>query len=180
MTDPANDTMQDRLEEKVRNLLLASAELAGLEVFYRGEPGIVPVKLYPFATVFLDTKREATGEEGYGQQTGVTNFRYDGYVAFEVLFKDTTRLVPDADRKANVQSYIDAKTLAEAGFNALWAWGGPMGVLEGDPVVSFDTKEASVELRTDNQHNGAADRGNDNANNRSSFEFHIYTRRLDF
>lgn len=177
--DPT-DTMQDRIEEKIRDLILGSGGLNGVKVVYRGEPGVVPIKLYPFGVVFLDTKREATGEEGYGESTGMRHFRYDGIISFETVYKDTASMAPDANRRANIGSYLEAKALAESAFEALTAWGGPMGILEGDPVQSANDKEITVELRTDNQHNGLADRGNDNANNRSSFEFHIYTRRLDW
>jgi len=181
--DPPGDTMQDRIEEKLRDLLIASSDFDELKVFYRGEPGFVPVKLYPFAIVFLSEENEAIGSEGYSESTGMRYYRYDGYVTFEVLFKDTTSLMPDEDRKANVGTYLRAKELTQAGFNALVSWGGPQGNLEQDPVLSFDYEvggqhgEATVELRTDAISNGLGRRG-DNVSNRGTVRFHIYTRRM--
>lgn len=177
--DPATDAMQDRIEEKLRNLLIASSEMDPIKVFYRGEPGFVPVKLFPFAIVFLSDENEAIGGEGYEQATGIRYYRYDGYISLEVLAKDTSNLMPDVDRKANVTSYIEAKTLTQAAFNAILAWGGPSGELEADPVISYDTKEQTVELRTDTINNGLSRRG-DNVSNRGSFQFHIFTRRQDW
>lgn len=177
---PATDTMQDRIEEKLRSLVLASPEVDKLQVLYRGEPGVLPIRLYPFGVVFLDTVREATGEEGYGESTGMRHFLYTGYVAFEVVYRDVDGLLPDLNREADVPSYLEAKELCAAAWEAVFAWGGPTGNLEASPVVSSDGKEQTVELRTDLQRNGLTNRGLDNVNNRSSFEFHIYTRRLDW
>lgn len=177
--DPPQDTMQDRIEEFLRDLLIGSADFNGIKVFYRGEPGFVPVKLFPFIVVFLSGEEEATGGEGYQESTGLRYYRYDGYISLEVLAKDTSGLMPDVDRKADVPSYLEAKTLTQAAFNAILSWGGPSGKLEDNPVVSFDTKEQTVELRTDTITNGLARRG-DNVSNRGSFQFHIYTRRQDW
>ncbi len=70
--DPVTDRMQDRIEEKLRNLMIASSDFDALKVFYRGEPGFVPVKLYPFAVIFLAEELEAIGQEGYEPATGLT------------------------------------------------------------------------------------------------------------
>lgn len=177
--DPPADTMADRIEEHLRNLLLASSDFDELMVIYRGEPGFVPVKLYPFGILFLSEENEAIGQEGYGESTGLRYYRYDGYISLEVLFKDTLSLMPDVDRKANVGTYLKAKELTQATFNAILSWGGPQGNLENDPVVSSDSKEATVELRTDGITNGLGRRG-DNVSNRGTFRFHIYTRRQDW
>jgi hypothetical protein len=177
--DPPNDTMQDRIEIKLRDLLAGSSDFDSLKVFYRGEPGFVPVKLYPFAIVFLSEEQEAIGQEGFGESTGLRYYRYDGYVSLEVLHKDTTNLMPDGDRYADVGSYLVAKELTQAAFNALLSWGGPTGELEDDPVVSNDGKEATVEFRTDSITNGLGRRG-DNVSNRGTMNFHIYTRRQDW
>lgn len=177
--DPPADTMSDRIEEKLRDLLLASSDFDELKVFYRGEPGFVPVKLYPFAIVFLSEENEAIGQEGYGESTALRYYRYDGYISLEVLFKDTNTLMPDVDRKANVGTYLRAKELTQAAFNAVLSWGGPQGNLEQDPVISADTKEQTVELRTDAITNGLGRRG-DNISNRGTMNYHVYTRRQDW
>lgn len=177
--DPPGDTMADRIENKLRDLLIASAAFNGVPVFYRGEPGFVPVKLFPIVVTFLAEEQEATSQEGYQESTGLRHYRYDGYIALEVIQKDTSGLMPDADRKADVPSYLAAKTLTQAAFNAVLSWGGPQGNLEQDPVVSFDGKEQTVELRTDTITNGLARRG-DNVTNRGTLNFHVYTRRIDW
>lgn len=175
--DPPGDTMADRIENKIRTLLSSSPDFDEIKVFYRGEPGFVPVKLYPFAVVFLSEENEALGQEGYEEATGLRYYRYDGYISLEVLFKDTTTLMPDIDRHANVGSYLKAKELTQAAFNAILTWGGPQAHLEDDPVISYDTKEETVELRNDTITNGLGRRG-DNVSNRGTFAFHIYTRRI--
>ena len=178
--DPPTDTMADRLENKIRGVLAASADFSGIKVFYRGEPGFVPVKLYPFAVIFLSEETQADATEGYGDSTGLRYFRYDGYVTLEVLFRDTNTLMPDpVTRYADVGSYLEAKELTQAAFNAVLSWGGPQGQLEDDPVVSQDGKERTVELRSDTITNGLGRRG-DNVSNRGTFNFHIYTERLNY
>lgn len=87
--DPPGDTVSDRIEIKLRNLLAASSDFDGIKVFYRGEPGFVPVKLYPFVIVFLSEETEASGE-GYNESTGLRYYRYDGYISLEVIHKDTS------------------------------------------------------------------------------------------
>ena len=177
--DPVTDTMQDRIEEKLRNLMIASSDFDALKVFYRGEPGFVPVKLYPFAVIFLAEEQEAIGQEGYEPATGLTYYRYDGYVSLEVLFRDTNALMPDSNRKADVGSYLLAKQYTQATFKALMAWGGPQGHLEEDPVISNDGKEQTVEMVRDSMSNGLGRRG-DNVSNRGNFAFHLYTVRRNW
>jgi hypothetical protein len=171
--------MQDRIEERLRNLLIASPFFDEIKVFYRGEPGFVPVKLFPFVIIFLSQETEATNDEGYAESTGIRYYRYDGYISLEVLAKDTSGLMPDADRKADVPSYLLAKNFTQAAFRTILEWGGPEGHLEEDPVISFDGKERTTELRTDTITNGLSRRG-DNVSNRGSFPFHLYTRRQDW
>lgn len=177
--DPPSDSMADRVENKIRDLLIASPFFDEVRVFYRGEPGFVPVKLYPFVVVFLSQEAEAVNDEGYVPATGLRYFRYDGYVSLEVLAKDTSGLMPDADRKADVPTYIMSKTLTQAAFRTVLEWGGTSGELDQNPVVSYDTKEQTVELRMDTITNGLSRRG-DNVSNRGSFPFHVYTRRVDW
>jgi hypothetical protein len=177
--DPVSDTMADRIEEKIRELLKTSTRMDAIKVFYRGEPGFVPVKLFPMVVVFLSEETEATGQEQYTESTGMRYYRYDGYVAIEIVMKDTSGLMPDADRNADVPSYLEAKELTQAAFNAIMSWGGPRGDLEQDPIVSFDGKEKSIEMRMDTINNGLARRG-DNVTNRGTLDFHLYTRRLDW
>lgn len=176
--DPVTDSMQDRLEIKLRNLLLASSDLNDLKVIYRGEPSIIPVHLYPFGILFLTDQNEAD-TDGYGQATGVTYYRYDGYIALEVVHRDVDGLAPSVQRTADVPSYIAAKKYTQGAYNAIMTWGGPGGHLENDPVVSFDGKEQTVELRADAINNALA-RRSDNVSNRGSFSFHIYTVRINY
>lgn len=177
IADPPTDTMQDRIEEKIRDLLLASPELSSLVIVFRGEPGQVPVKMHPFAVVFLELESDAN-QDGYGASTGVRNYRFDGYVSVDVVHKDATAIpaLPH-DRKHDVVSYIQAKTLIQAARKALMAWGGPTGGLEADPVISQDTRERTVEMITENVRNGLTARSENNYSNRSSFDFHIMTTR---
>lgn len=177
--DPVGDTMVDRIEKKVRQVLKTQSRLDAVKVFYRGEPSFVPVKLHPLVVVFIAEKQEATGQEQYTESTGMKYFRYDGYVAVEVLAKDTRDLMPDADRDADVPSYLEAKEMTQAAENAMLTWGGPEGQLDEDPVVSYDGKEATMELRTTITTNGLGRRG-DNVTNRGTVNFHIYTRRLNW
>jgi len=176
--DPVGDTMGDRIEIYLRSLLASSADLSVVQVFYRGDPGIVPVRLHPFCWVFLSEEREATGESGYAESTGMRHFYYDGELNFEVLFKDSLNVVP-VDRLAEVPSYMQSKELTQAGVQAVMEWGGPTGNLEENPVTSFDDKEMTVEFRLGSVRNGLQDRVN-NVTNRGSVDFRVYTRRLTF
>lgn len=179
INDPVTDTMVDRIEDKIRELVKTHPKMNEMKVFYRGEPGFVPVKLFPMVVVFLSEQEEATGQEQYTESTGLTYYRYNGYVALEVLMKDTSGLMPDADRNADVPSYMESKAFTQAAYNAVKSWGGPSGGLDQDPVVSQDTKEATLELRIDPWTNGLARRG-DNVTNRGTFNFHVYTRRQNW
>jgi len=177
--DPVDDTVQDRIEEKLRDLLLARGELDVLKVIFRGEPGAVPTKLHPFGVVFLELESDANSE-GYGSSTGVRNYRYDGYISVDVVFKDASDLLPDSDRKANVRSYLLSKSYIQAARQALMDWGGPEGHLEDDPVVSNDSRERTVELVCENIRNGLVSREENNYTNRASFDFHVMTTRRFF
>jgi len=177
--DPVDDTMQDRIEEKLRDLLLAREDLAGLKVVFRGEPGPVPTKLHPFAVVFLELEADANSE-GYGAATGVRHYRYDGFISVDVTHKDAAGLLPGPSRKADVQSYLASKSLIQGCRQALMEWGGPFGALEDSPVISFDERERTVELITENIRNGLVSRDENNYTNRGSFDFHIMTTRQFF
>jgi hypothetical protein len=177
--DPPDDAMQDRIEEKLRDLILASPALASLKVVFVGEPGSVPTKLHPFAVVFLELESDANSD-GYGASTGVRNYRYDGYVSIDVLHKDARDLSPRHDRRADVTSYKQSKALVQAARQALMAWGGPFGTLEAAPVVSNDGREQTVEMITENVRNGLVSRDENNYSNRGSFDFHIMTTRKFF
>src|SRR4029079_8927671 len=124
-----------------------------------------PVKLHPFVIIFLAEAQEATRQECYGNSTGLRYYRYERYAAIEVVMRDTSGLMPDGNRDANVPSYLEAKTLTQAAFNALMSWGGARGLLVDDPVVSFDGRETASEMRIDPFTNGLGRRG-DNVTNR--------------
>lgn len=177
--DPIDDTMQDRIEEKIRDLLLASPDLKDLKVIWRGEPGVVPIAYHPFGVLFLELESDANSE-GYGASTGVRNYRYDGYFSVDVVFKDASEMVPDQFRRANVRSYLMAKRYIQGARKAVMGWGGPFGTLEQDPVISADTKERTVELITENIRNGLVARDENNYTNRASFDFHVMTTRQFF
>lgn len=171
------DVMSDRIEERIRDLCLADHGFDPVRVMYRGEPQLIPVKLYPFATIFMRREGEAQNQEGMTDDTGpVRYWRYDGYISVEVLVPDTRGLIPDEDRKADVPSYIAAKTLIQTAKKAIRGWVDPDGIML-DPVVSEDGKEQTTELRTDQIQNALMSRGSDNVNNVATFAFHVYTRR---
>lgn len=174
-----DDTMQDRIENKIRDLLLADARLRPLAAFYKGEPGVVPTKLHPFCVIFLELEADANAE-GYGASTGVRNYRYNGYVSIDVLMKDSRALLPGPDRKVDVPSYGQSKRYIQAARQAIMSWGGPFGGLEQSPVVSVDEKERTVEMITGNLRNGLASREENNYTNRGSFEFTVMTTRQFF
>jgi hypothetical protein len=177
--DPVDSTMQDRIEEKLRDLLLERTELDGLKVIFRGEPGAVPTKLHPFAVVFLELEADANAD-GYGAATGVRHYRYDGYVSIDVVHKDAAGLLPGPDRRSDVGSYLMSKSLIQAARQAIMDWAGPFGTLEGTPVVSADTRERTVEVITENIRNGLISRDENNYTNRASFDFHVMTTRNFF
>jgi hypothetical protein len=182
MADDTTDVFSDRLEEKVRDLCLARDEWDDIKVCYRGEPAIVPVKLYPYAVVFMTTEAEAVGEEGYNQETGPTRYmRYAGFVRVAYLVPDTSGLAPDSGRKAIIPSYDACKKAIQAAKQALQAWGGPVGMLDEDPVTSEDTRELTSQLRTGAIRNSVTVRpGEDNVSNEGLVEFTIYSRREEY
>jgi len=177
--DPVTDTMQDRIEEKLRDLLLAKEELDPIRVMFRGEPGAVPTKLHPFIVIFLELESDAN-QEGYGAATSVRHYRYDGYISVDVVHKDAADMLPDANRKANVGSYLLSKSYIQAARQAMMDWGGPFGELEDNPVVSEDTREQTVEMICENIRNALVSRTENNYSNRASFDFHIMTTRKFF
>ena len=180
MPDDPITEMQDLIEEKIRDTLLAHAGLAAVQVLYRGEPEIVPVRLHPFGVVFLESVAEATGQDGYGGSTAMRYYRFDGYVSFEVLHRDATGLAPGPDRKADVPSYMASKDLTKAAQAAIIAWAGTDGRrIAESPVTSSDGQAETVELRTDRTRYGLNRRAN-NVSNTGLFEFHCYVRVLDF
>jgi hypothetical protein len=148
--------------------------LTALKVMYRGEPGFVPTRLYPFAVVFLSTEQQAAGQDGYGRETGVIAFRYSGYVSCEQYFKDSETLEPDANREADIGSYREARELIQGCYLALEGWDP-----KRDVVWSADKKEQTVELFLDTIKNGIMGR-TDNFSNRGSFDFHLYTARQTY
>lgn len=178
MADDLNDVMSDRIEEKIRDLCLAHSGFDAVKVMYRGEPMVVPVNLHPFATVFLRSEGEAQGMEGMTDDTGpVRRWRYDGYISVEVLLPDTRGLKPDANRKADIPSYLAAKEIVQAAKQAVQGWADPDGDIMMDPVVSDDGREKTVELRVDQIQNAIMTRTPDNVVNVATFAFHVYTRR---
>lgn len=178
--DPPEDTMSDRIEDKLFAILNANADLAPIKAFYEGEPGPIPTKLHPFGVIFLELISDANSQ-GYGAATGVRHYRYDGYIEFNVLLKDSRTLLPaTGTRLIKVASYKSAKFYAQAAIKSLMDWGGPNGALEEDPVISFDTRERTVEFIPEVVRNGMAARDKINVTNRSSFNFHIMTTRKQF
>lgn len=150
----------------------AGVAMAGVPVFYRGAPGIVPARLYPFGEVFLSDAVDTKGQDGYREMAGMEYLRYEGYVAFEVLHRDPAFLVPNAQRSADVPSYLDAKELTHAAVNALTAFD-----WKNVGVQSFDVHETTIELRYVRVRNALAQR-KDSVANRGEFEFNVYTGRL--
>jgi hypothetical protein len=111
--DPVDDTMQDRIEEKLSDLLIGNHDLDGLKAIFRGEPGPVPTKLHPFAVVFLELESDAN-RDGYGAATGVRHYRYDGFISIDVTHKDAAGLMPGPTRKVAVPSYLQSKSFIQA------------------------------------------------------------------
>jgi len=172
--------MQEAITVKAAGKLTAAAGLAPLKVLYEGEPAIVPVKLYPFGVLFIESSREATGEDGYGGLTGMRYYRFDGYLSIEVLHRDAPMMVPGPDRTVAIPSYNEVKGLISQAHDVFIAWGGAghERILE-DPATSIDDRAETVELFIDTIRYGLNRREN-NVSNTASFEFHIYVRVLDF
>jgi hypothetical protein len=179
IADPVSDVMSDRLEEALRDRLLARSEWNIVQVCYRGEPGIVPVRLYPFGVVFITTEAEGLGADGYTSDTGpVASIRYDGFVTVEVLVSDTRGLVPDMNRKADVASYLAAKKLIQTAKQVLTDW-----AVDADGVgvvISADGKERLSTIRVDNVQNALTVRPNETIANTATLPWHAYTRRAEF
>jgi hypothetical protein len=172
------DLLFQPIANKVRGLVAAApAPLTDLKALYRGEPEIVPVKLYPFAIVYVSRETEAEGEYGYGTSTGVVSYIYSGYVAIEVLLKDTAGLLPGPDRLVDVPSYDLAHAMGSAALAAVMTWGGPMGDLADDPVRNVAGTEQTSEIRMGDVTMGLAAR-RDNYSNRASFDFRVFSQRL--
>lgn len=172
---PRDDDMQARLEKFIRVRLAALPELDVIRVFYRGEIGQPPLRLWPFFTLYLSGEREATGEDGYRPETGYRFWRYDGYAACDVAYKDAVAMEPDNDRFADSVSYIEAKELAQAMKGSLMDWD-PWG----QQVTSADGKNVSDSIFMGEINNGITDRGNNNFTNRGTVRFRIYTREVLF
>ena len=173
--EPVDDTFGDRLEIKIVDMILELADLHDIRVVYRGEPGVVPVKLYPFVIVFMRREREAQGEEGYGEDTGFQAWNHSGYVSIEVLFKDTATLMP-VNRRATVGSYLQSKEFTQAVKQKLTAWD-----LNADPVVSYGGYQKTVgQLYVDDIVNAMESRDATNVSNRGNISFHLFSRKPKF
>ena len=145
--------------------------LTALKVVYRGEPGFVPTRLYPFSVVFLSTEMQATGQDGYGRETGIISYRYSGSISCEQYFKDVETLEPNSNREADIGSYREARELIQGCWSAITAWD------PGNDIVwSEDGKEQTRELFIDTVRNSIMGRS-DNFSNRGSFDLHIYSTR---
>jgi hypothetical protein len=172
--------MGDRIEEQMRDLLLASVDLSELQVVYRGDPFLVPVSLHPFGYVFLTDESPASSGDGYGALTGPTSFwKYEGIVQIEVVQRDALQLTPDAGRRADVPSYLKSRELIAAARMAVYAWGGPGQLPETNRIESIDGKESTLELRIGGTQNGVLARG-DNVTNVGVFSWTVFTRREEF
>ena len=174
--DPTTDTMSDRIENYVRDMLLDLSDWAAIKVMFAGEPTIVPVNLHPFATIFVTQIGEAKGEDGQTDDTGFRRWRYDGYISVEDLIPDVRSMKP-VGRKADIPSYKSVKRFIQAGFRALVSWAGSEGELNMAPITSYDGQEITVELRLDVVHNAIQSRPDDSVTNVATLSFHIFTRR---
>jgi hypothetical protein len=173
------DGMPDLIEKKFQDLVLDadSAGLLELKVMYRGEPGIVPVKLYPFSVVFISHSEEVTRpQDGYTPSTGERYWRHDGYCAFEVLFRDTETLMPDASRRATVGSYDFAKELAKQALREMLKWSPDDAAIEMIEEDSGHAHRTVGELYFDEIENAMTRRTQETTANRSQVTFHMYSR----
>jgi hypothetical protein len=169
------------LEQKISTLILAGPAVAGIKALFQGEPGFaVPVKFHPFYTIHFSEINEARGQQGYGESTGMRYYRYDGYISCDVTLSDIRNMtIPSGPFPViEVPSYNLVRGYIESALDAVLEWAGPDGRLDDDPVISADGKERSVELLTDTIRVGLA-RRSDSVTNRGSFEFVIYTRRMN-
>lgn len=174
MTEPVDDTIQDRIEEKMRDLMLLSNDLLDLKVLLRGEPWEMPIQVYPWGTVFL----LETSEDLEQAETGYIRYVHSGFVSIEVAVSDTRGLAPDRNRKAYVPSHQEVKKYGAAAWQALEAWDpGADPVYAEDFATSghrtieklhLDRMTHSLQARTE-QHE-----------NRATIEWHLLTRKNDF
>ena len=184
MADPDSILeMVELCETKVLDLLLAEAGLEAVNVWFQGEPGPVPTRAFPIGTLFIENSGEATGEDGYGQSTGMRYYRMDGYASVDVIHRDAPdlgRQLASGARKVVVPSYVDARALLKFVVNTFLQWGGVDGHrIEEDPVVSADGKAETVGLVIGDMRWGMA-RRRDNVSNHAALDFRIYVRVLDF
>jgi len=182
MTDPLDDTFADRVEEKIRDLMLASADLDELAAIFKGDPWLVPAQWHPFALVALLVEQDPAKERGFESETGpVTYWKYEGVVQIETLGRDASGLTPVA-RKADVPSYKLTRRLVQGAKRAILAWCGPDGgIPDGNRIISADGKESSLLLVVGRIENGLAVQArSENVTNTGSFPFTLFTRREDF
>jgi len=184
MADPDSIIdMPELVENKVIDKMLLEDGLAGVNVWFKGEPGPVPTKAYPIGTIFSEMTGEARGEDGYGQSTGMRYYRIDGYASVDVIHRDAPDLgaqLAAGARKIEVPSYNEARALLKFVVNAFLQWGGIDGHrIEEDPVVSADGKAETVGLVLGDMRWGMA-RRRDNVSNHAALDFRIYVRVLDF
>lgn len=174
---PNRPELATPLESYLGDLLLAEAGWDDIKVLFRGEPGFeVPSQFIPCAVIHISDIVQATGEEGYGEVTGMRYWRYDGYLSVDVRLSDIRAAAPNPqDRWVDVPSYSLSKAFIESALDAVMAWAGPDGEMNPQ-IVSDDENERSVELLTDTIRLGLG-RRSDSITNRGSFDFHIYTRR---
>lgn len=178
MADPITE-MQDLTEVGIREKLIAWTGLDGVQVFYRGEPSIVPVKLHPFGVIFLEDSSEATGQDGYGEVTAMRYYLFNGYISFETLHRDVLGLMP-TDRRADVPSYMESKDLIKEALACIIDWAGTDGRrIAEDPITSSGGEASTVELRTGQIRYGLNRRDN-NVSNTGILEFRLYVRVTDF
>lgn len=175
--------MADELEmyrligDKVRGLIVPGLTEGGFATHWRGEPNIVPVKWYPLSITYVARRVRPEAREGYDLETGIDAFEYQGYVACELLMKDTQQSTPDPDGLVEVESYDAAVTAAEIALTQVLAWGGPRGNMSDDPLLTEDTTERTDSMVIDDVLLGIGDRRG-TYSNRASFDFRVYTQKL--
>lgn len=170
-------SLSSGIETKVIDLILPVSP--SVQAVFVGEPGFaVPVRFSPFYVVHVSQIVEARGDGGYNERTGMRYYRYDGYVSADVILSDIKAMTVPIDKVIDVPSYEGTRDLIEDALDALLTWGGPNGDIEANPVISDDGKEQTVELLTDTIRLGLARRDN-SVTNRGSFEFHVFSRRMN-
>lgn len=175
--------MGDLIEAKIIERLLAEPGLKPVNVWFQGEPGPIPTRAFPMGTLFLEIAAEATGEDGFGQSTGMRYYYYDGYASIDVIHRDAPDMGRDLAkgvRTVSVPSYKEARQILKFVANAFLQWGGVDGRrIEEDPVVSVDGKATTVGMVLGDMRWGMA-RRRDNVSNHAALDFRIYVRVLDF